>query len=164
MNAREGLRIELLFERGQRLAQQVLLRPGVKRHVVIGRLHPVDVRPVDQDDALAGADRDPCRTTGLRAKMIEQRIEPVVALVALEPFARTRQRHAKPIARERLQQIVDRMDVEGLQRVPIERGDEHDRGQVRRLRRPYDLEPIQFGHLHVEECDVRPLAGDRLDR
>jgi hypothetical protein len=47
---REALRIELLLECGQRLAEQKLVTPDVQLHIVVRSLDPVDSRQIEEED------------------------------------------------------------------------------------------------------------------
>src|SRR5262245_40320344 len=78
-------------------------------------------------------------------------------------FARIRSR-ARPeaVRGHRLQQVVDRVHLEGLERVLVEGGDEDDR-----LLPPDQLEhlePRELRHLDVEEHEVGLQLRDRLHR
>ena len=62
-----------------------------------------------------------------------------------------------------LQDVIDRVHLEGLDRVLVVRGDENDR------RRPLhageardDLEAVEPRHLDIEEHDVGPQLPDRF--
>ena len=68
------------------------------------------------------------------------------------------------LAVERLQQVVERVDVERAQRVVIEGGDEDDERHARRADRLDDVEAGGAGHLHVEEHQVRLQPADGIDR
>ncbi len=80
----------------------------------------------------------------------------------LKPLARAIDRFGQPLRAERLQQIVDRVDFECLQRVLIVRGDE-DHGDVAADEIEH-LEAVELRHLDVEEQQIRLQFGDDLDR
>ena len=63
----------------------------------------------------------------------------------------------------RLEKIIERVNLERLQREFIVRGDEHDFRQ-RRTKRRCHLKSVHLGHLHVEENDIRMQAFDGRDR
>ena len=64
---------------------------------------------------------------------------------------------------ERLEQEVERVDLERANRVSVVRRDEDDRRQARRIEILDDLEAVHARHLHVEEDEVGLRALDRLD-
>ena len=73
-----------------------------------------------------------------------------------------RQRILETLAVVRLQQVVKRVDLERLQRVLVEGGDEDDvRLRVDAFR---ELEPGEPGHADVEERDVGRLVVDSAQR
>ena len=70
----------------------------------------------------------------------------------------------KSFRRNRLEEIVQGVNVKGPQRVFVERRDEHDRGKPGY---PYCLEyfeAIQIRHLYVEKDEVRSLGEDAAHR
>ena len=68
------------------------------------------------------------------------------------------------LAVERLEQVVERVDVEGAQRVVIEGGHEDDERHARGADGFDDFEAAGAGHLHVEKDEVRLQASDGVDR
>ena len=74
-------------------------------------------------------------------------------------------RQLEPRLVDRLQQVVDRVDLERLDGVLIVRRDEDDVRPVLRVEHPpRHLEPGQPGHLHVEKHDVGLQAIDGRER
>jgi hypothetical protein len=58
---------------------------------------------------------------------------------------------------DRLEEVVDRVDVERLDGVLVVRRDEHELGLHVGLQEPTgDLEAGQPGHLHVQQDEVGP--------
>jgi hypothetical protein len=57
----------------------------------------------------------------------------------------------------------ERVLLERLQRVPIERRHEDHRRHGGRLETTQDLEAVDFRHLYVQEQHVRALPADRVD-
>ena len=64
---------------------------------------------------------------------------------------------------EWLQQVSEGVHVERLDRVLVKRGDEHDPGQ-RRRELLHHFEPVEIGHLHVEQKQVRMRALNSCHR
>jgi len=85
-----------------------------------------------------------------------------VALVMLRTYPG--ERLAEALLVERLQQIVHRAHLEGLERVGVIAGHEHDRRQMLRLQRAREVDAVQRVHLNVEEQQLRPLGADFLER
>ena len=75
-----------------------------------------------------------------------------------------RERRAQAGVVERLEQVVDRVDLEGAHGVRVIRRDE-DRGrQDLGTERLQHLEAIDLGHLHVEEHELDLRALDQRGR
>ena len=91
------------------------------------------------------------------------------APVRAQPAARPGQRLLEPRRVHRLEQVIDGVDLERLDGVLVEGGDEHQRRRLLLLafeQAPGHLEPAQPGHLDVEEDQVRLVTvdgGQRLD-
>ena len=122
---------------------------GVDAAVVAVGLREVHLLEVDQLGAAAGDDRDPPRRR------------------ARSPAARSRSRstHARePLGVDRLQQVVERLDRERLDRVLGVRGHEDDgrRRRSRPGRARAASSPVRPGHLDVEEDRV--VASRRATR
>jgi hypothetical protein len=64
---------------------------------------------------------------------------------------------------ERLQQIVERMLLERLERVLVVGGDEDDQRRRVAVEMSDDVEPVHFRHLHVEKQHIGLLRVDDVD-
>ena len=134
--------------------------PGADTTVVVLGLHEVD--RVGGITCTRAPSRTNTRVTGTpggtcRAQRAPRR---AAARRLAQSLACTGSGSGEPLGIERLQQVVDRVHLEGTQRVLVVGGREHDCDVT-----PYqfdDLEAVQLGHLHVEEQHVRPEVGDRL--
>ena len=73
------------------------------------------------------------------------------------------ERFVKSLAVERLEQVVERVDVEGAQRVVIEGRDEDDERHARGADGLDDFESAGARHLDVEKHQVRLQPADRVD-
>ena len=69
------------------------------------------------------------------------------------PVARPLERRGEPLVRERLQQVVDRVDLERPQGELVVRRDEDDRHAA--AEQLEHLEAVELRHLDVEEQQVR---------
>ena len=127
MNPDELGGVQLLLERRQRLAQQILGRPHVQLDVVVGGLNPIDIRPVDDDDPVAARYGHAGRRPRGSPELLQQGRQPPIALARGEVRLRALERGAEALLAERLQQVVDRVEVERPQRVAVERGHEDHR-------------------------------------
>ena len=74
------------------------------------------------------------------------------------------ERVPEPFRVDWLQQVVHRVHRERPQRVLVVGGDEDHDGNLARVEFLDHLEPVEHGHLHVEQHEVRPEPPDRLDR
>ena len=70
-----------------------------------------------------------------------------------------RERLAKALLIEGLQQIIHRADFECLERVRIVGGDENQGRQLRRLQGARQIDAVQRVHLNVEKQDLRFLRS-----
>jgi hypothetical protein len=137
----------------------------VQPHVVAGGVHPVDLVGPDEKDAAAGLDDDAVgRLSGFGLQILHHRQQPLAEIAGTLPFqalARALQRAQEPRPVERLQQVVERMDLEGAQRVLVVGGREDDHRQALRRERADDAEAVHDRNLHVEEdqLGLEPLDG-----
>ena len=94
---------------------------------------------------------------------------------ACAPCRRALQRSLEARAIERLEQIIERPNLERFHRELAERGHEDDRRRgssiagrgarlAHRLERGDDLEAVELGHLYIEKDDVRLFADDHVHR
>ena len=69
----------------------------------------------------------------------------------------------EPLAIERLEQVIDRMNIESLEGKLVVGGDENDGGPFRLGESLNDLEPIHFGHLDIQKNQLGAEAGDGVE-
>ncbi len=81
-----------------------------------------------------------------------------------ELVAHVRERALEPLVHQRLQQVVERVRVEGVDRVAVEGGHEYDHRHAGLRDAAQHLESVDARHLDVEEHEVRRVRGDRVDR
>ena len=93
----------------------------------------------------------------------EQPPADVAGLLAVDLAADALERALEALAVERLQQVVERLDLEGAQRVLIVGGHEHDRRHALGADRLNHLEAVELRHVHVEEHEIGRLGEDGLD-
>ena len=70
-----------------------------------------------------------------------------------------------PLLVERLQQVVDRVHLERLDRILVKGGGENDLGKSDFLVEQFldDAEAVEAGHLHVEKDQVGIVLADQVD-
>jgi hypothetical protein len=166
VDAGELPRVQPRLQVGQALAHQMDLIAGVQLHVVVGRLDPVDRVGRHEHRAVSLAHHEAAheRPDGLLAllEQVEQalldRSRAVRAKVLLGPP----QRRAEAVVVERLEQVVERVHLEGAQRVLVVGGDEHDDRHRARSDRLHHVEAAHLRHVHVQEHDVGPRARHQL--
>ena len=76
---------------------------------------------------------------------------------------RAARRLIEPRVVERLEQVVDRRELERAQRVAIVGGHEDDRRHPLGADRAHHVEPGELGHLVVEQHEIRSAGQDRLE-
>ena len=117
------------------------------REIAVGA-HRHDLVGLGEQRALGRAQRDHAAARGCRL------------LATGELALDTRQRFGQPLGRHGLQQIVDRVHGEGLDRMlGIGRDEHHDRRLVQRRQQ---VEAVAAAQLDVEEDHLRPGALDLL--
>ncbi len=123
MDPDELLRIELRFEVGHRVPNQMRLFADVQAHIIARGFTPVDVGGADEVDAAAGLDDQPI-DAGLAAADFRNQGEQLPAeagrLPLRELVAGVRERRLEALGTEGLEQVVERVDLEGAQRVLVE--------------------------------------------
>ena len=167
MHSQEVRRVEAGLQFAHGLAQDVGFAAAVQADVVIGGLDPVDLFKLDEDDAAVVAHGDAVGGALVLREALHQfeesRIGAPRPLLAQAHFgALQRVEEAAPV--ERFQQIIERVHFEGADRVVFISGGEDDqRAQLRQCFKHFKA--IEFGHLDVEEQDIRACLrqhGDRL--
>ncbi len=121
----------------------------------------------DEEDAAAGLDDESFEPLCVRLEILHELEEAPLEIairLTLEILPGAYERFVEALAVERLQQVVERVDVEGAQRVVIERRHKHDERHARRTDGLDDLETARAGHLDVEEDQVRLQPPDGIDR
>jgi len=81
-----------------------------------------------------------------------------------EPLLDAGQRLLKPVTIKRLEEIIERADVEGTQGVVVESRHEDDHGERRRIGRLENLEAIESGHLNVQKKQIDVVTSESLGR
>jgi hypothetical protein len=141
VRAPEGLRVELFFKLLHAEAQQVRAAADVELDVVVVGLDPVNVRGVDEDDPAAGLHHEAREVAALSGGRRSRRLF-FSARVAAQEGAKAlgqsprlfhldvrlgaRERLPEPVVVERLQEVVERVHLERLERVGVVGGDEDD--------------------------------------
>src|SRR2546423_1229188 len=179
VDARELFRVEPRLDAAQVAAQQVRPPARVNLRVVADRFQPVHFLRGDEVTLAALFDEEPpqrlpaLRCWGVRfnlpraSVMFHQRQQPPAELLRA-PLAvlalRASKRLVESLVRERLEQVVERADLEGPQRVAVPRGDENQDGRALKVYRFQNLETVLVRHLHVEQDEVGRETFDALDR
>ena len=81
--------------------------------------------------------------------------------IARHPLLGARERGGDAHVVERLEQVVDRVDLEGAHGVGVVGGHEHGGRQRLGAQRLQHLEAVDLRHLHVEEHQLDPRALDQ---
>ncbi len=167
MDARESSRVQATRQLGEGFAQEQGARAEMQLDVVSGGADPIHLLDLEEDHAIAVGDGEATQPGGGLGSALEERIElsgrvPCVPNRELVP--RAFERDVQTGFAHRLQEVVDRVRLEGADRVVIEGGDEDDARQVHRRDSIDHRESVSLRHLDVEEEKVGPLAQDSLDR
>jgi hypothetical protein len=144
---------EFLLQAGERFLQQVLPRGRAHGDVLQLRLEEQDLVGWNQVDATAFVHAE----VGARPRtQLAQHV-----LAHRRDRACTHQRIRQPGGPDRLEQVVDGVDLERLDRVGVVgRGEDHRRRVGHALQVLRDLDAVDARHAHVEQHDIDPVAGD----
>src|SRR6516225_1605421 len=162
VHAQEAGGVELLLDLGDALRLEVALAVGVDGEVVALGLDALDLLDRDHVHLLAVADQDALQR---RAAAGDQRVD---ALPGRRRRARARVQRAgaregvvEARLRERLEQVVHRVQLEGLDRVlVVGGGEDYARAAAGQLQH---LQAGQARHLDVHEHEVGVQRADLLD-
>ena len=164
MDAEELLGIEPALDGVHRLAQEVGGRPDVQADVVAGGFDPVDLVHPQEEQPSGRLDHQTVGARLIPAQVLdqgEQAPAQVAGFVALDLLARALQGLGEALAVERLEDVVEGADLEGLQGVLVVRGDEDHQRHALRPDRVDHVEAAHLRHLHVQEHQVRRVVLDR---
>jgi len=146
MQADELFGIEPFLEPGDGLVQQIADAADVQPHIVAFGLDPVDLG--GDDAAQFGFIGDP-------EFFRPGRILAFAAARFRGAFAHPGNGQTQALVVDRFQHIVDRGHVKGLDRKPVEGGDEDDcRGIGPAGKRPGDIQAVLSGHGDIEQQQV----------
>jgi hypothetical protein len=158
MDAQKFVCVELRHERRQRLADQVHFVGGVHFDVVARRRDAPDLVDGQEKRAIRIADENLARGRGPARQLREQPAHALIEVAAVglcERRAHAVDARAKPVTIERLQQVVERLDLERAHRVLGIRGGEYDQRRVHLAQRVDDVETAASAELDIEVQDVR---------
>src|SRR5437588_6829320 len=158
--------IELRFEAGDGLAQEVRLLARVYGDVVALGLDPVNLIRVEEEDAAPRFHNEPLAVARRLAHLFEQsqyaRVHTCAAVAPDLAFGALDGR-LESLAVEGLQEIVERVELEGAHSVVVVCGDEDDGRQPLVLQGFEHGEAADLRHLHVEQYEIGAHRLDGLD-
>ncbi|MNL06833.1 hypothetical protein D3C87_1274820 [compost metagenome] len=167
MHLPEGVRVEPLHQLGQRRADQVLAVARMHHHIFVVGLEVQHVLDRHVAGGVAPARPHPAqrRRAGLRAGRAARELAQQLRQLRqgrrlLEGLAQPLHGPRQALVRDRLDEIVHGLALEGVQRVLVEGGDEdHPRVGLDALRH---LQPGQPRHLDIEKGHRRRQLCDGL--
>ena len=139
----------------------------MKHGVDARRFDRLDLLRLDEPDAIPIADDEPIERRPPLFDLAEEREQPPVRLAFLaggEHAARVAEGVPEPFRVDRLQQEVHGVHGERPDRVLVVRRDEDDERDLLRFEFLEHLEPVEHGHLHVEQHEIGPKRPDRAHR
>ena len=167
MDAHELLGREPLLELLERVVDQVLVAVRAREHQAVAREHHRNLIQLEQLDLAPMAHRQsPQRRHALEHRRRGERLllglRAAGALAAAHLRGDAAHRFVEALAAHRLEQVIERGDLERLDGVAVVGGDEHDDRRVVAAEMARDLETGEVGHVDVEERDVGlVLRGER---
>src|SRR5512146_398407 len=158
MDAQETRGIERLLEARYGLLLQALLSFGGERDVIVLRLYVVQLGDRNDVYVAAVAEHDTIRMLTRRARCAGEFGRNL--LLRPHALASAGESSLETFRAEGLQQVIDRVDLEGSQSVLIVSSDEDDGELV--PDKFQDLKTVKLRHLDVEEDKVGLALVDRL--
>src|SRR2546423_4422101 len=166
MDAEKFLRVKLAFDGSQRLTNHPGAFPGVKMNVFVIGFYPIDFAGLKKGDTSIRANNDAIQVFLLSPDAFEERsyLQAFVFFVLrMEAFFGILERGLEPNLVERFEQVIERMKLEGPDRVRFIGCRKNNFRQVIEPDRVQNRKPIHFRHLDVEKDKVRLFLPDRRD-
>jgi hypothetical protein len=180
--ADEQLRVEEFLEPLHRATQHVRIAVGVHAHVVAGGIDPFDRIDIYVRDFARVPDRQSIRERvprvrcfgnrplkgQLPARELADELQQLGAVLRGEFLvagqARALDGFAEALVVDRLQQVVECIGIECLQRELVVGRNENNDGHVAAGESSQNLEAVDAWHLHVQENDIRQGLANGVDR
>ena len=137
--------------------------PDVEPDVVAGRFNPVDLVHPQEEQPAAGLDDEAVGARLIPPEVLDERQQPpseVAGFLAFDLPPRALQGVGEALAIERLEDVVERAHLEGLERVLIVGGHEDHERHALAADRLDDLEAVHVRHLDVEKHQLRRMILD----
>src|SRR5215471_16860183 len=154
MNTNEPRRLQPRLQRVHRLPQETGLTTGVQTNVVLGGFDPVHLLYGDEASPAAAADHE----TRRRRSSFDQ----VHQRWLWRGFG-TSKSASKPLVGERLQEVIERIDLERLDGELIVGGDKDHARRFLGAEGAKHFEAIHLGHLNIEKDQAWGLGADGGD-
>ena len=135
--------------------------------VIARRFDVIHILDADEERLSAGFDRDAAQVGRLGFGGLEpfgQLLIDGCQVPRLEVLARPLDCGQQPGLGEGLEQVIQGVDLEGLDRMLVVGGDKDHRRPDLRRQCPQHVKTADLGHLHVQKHQVRPLFPDESDR
>jgi hypothetical protein len=162
MDAGKLTRVKAPLHGGHGVAQQVAASFHVHPDVIAVSTEPIDVSLIEQQHATA-VPKDDSRRTRIGERTGQRRRAGCGGRVG-EPPASPLDRQPEAFPVDGLQKVVDRVDVERTHGVSVVRGYEDRERHFVDADRLDDRKTVHFGHLNVEQNEVRGEFVDGGDR
>ncbi len=146
MHADELSSAETFLQRRKRFPHEMPAASRMHRGVIIVGLDPLNLLDID-DQVGASATKD--QTTWGRVMGSRSR------LASSQSFSCPLHRSTKSRLMEWLDEVINRVCVEGLNRKRVVRRDEDHERPLARVQLSQQLEPVTLGHLNIEKREVR---------
>src|SRR5579885_1204652 len=167
LNTQEPGRVESRLQPAHRPADEVRRPPGVYANINVLGLYPVYLVNAEKEDAPRRFNDDALQIPSARLEVLQQGRQASVEVVTArlgDLGLGALKRLLKPLLTERLQQVIQRVHLEGFERIFVVGGDEDDGGHQLGADLGYHVEARHLRHLHVEKNQIRLMFGNRLDR
>src|SRR5262249_44024290 len=172
VNAAEPIRVEFGFHLRHGFAEHMRLAADVQTNVIVGGFNPVYFLRLHEKYSAGGFDQKLLFIFGLRPALarfcfpLQQREQSLFqpggfALFNLNPGPVDRQRETLVI--EGLEQVIERLHLEGLERILIVSRDEDDGGNLPEINLLQHVEAAHLRHLHVQKKQVGRVSLNQPD-
>ena len=161
VDAHEAVFAQLLQEVAKRSTQQITLIGGMDAHVIIVGLEAMNGGAVDHAQPVACGNQQSIAHAQL---LSGDENGGSTMLGRVETVADATERPAEAFFVIRLQEVIDRAQIVGGERVGVMGGDEDKEWRCAGFELGRDLQAVQTRHLNIEKDDIRTVPHDRVGR
>ena len=169
MDTNEPGRVQPLLYVADLLTDEILVFPRVVLDVVSLCFDPIYKIQLQHDHATPGSHQHSLAKFLARRDFLKQRSPPIQCRTELtSPFAdspsESLETLVKSVGIDRLEEVIHRMNIKCFQCVLVVRGHENHGRNRMHSDGAKDFEPVDFGHLDIQEHQIGTQFPDSIDR